>query len=182
MTDQKYRDIEKIGYLYENEQEQKKLDSLNQHIVDSIITKYGILSYKQIGLIAYKGQMAVLTHAGQLFKEKYLTTVKEAFRAKDIFTTHYILFVDKYLTQKNKLQIFGTQYIKYKGKIVPYPFDLNQINIYRAGVGLDNIFTTKTTLLNTGIIDSTNCTKLFPEIIQHFKIDTVNDDYFSNFK
>jgi hypothetical protein len=38
MTDQKYRDIEKIGYLYENEQEQKKLDSLNQHIVDSIIT------------------------------------------------------------------------------------------------------------------------------------------------
>lgn len=37
----------------------------------------------------------------------------------------YATFIDKYLIGMKKMQIFGTQSIKFKSKSMPYPIKLN---------------------------------------------------------
>jgi hypothetical protein len=183
-NDQKFRDIENPYYLDENKQEQLLLDSINRKIIDSLINIYGILSYKQVGLIGYKSIMAVLIHSDTSLKVKYFDLVKNAFKEKKIFATHYTLFIDKYLAQTKRLQLYGTQYITYKGKMVPYPFDVTQINNNRKKAGLSvsgDFFTNKTTLLKADVLDSSRCAALFPEIIKQLKIDTSSNKNFASF-
>jgi hypothetical protein len=184
INDQKFRDIENPYYSDKNSKKQLLLDFENGKIIDSLINIYGILSYKEVGLIGYTSIMFVLIHADTLLKAKYFELVKNTFKEKKIFATHYTLFIDKYLAQKRHLQLFGTQYITYKGKMVPYPFDVTQINNNRkkAGISINSdFFKNKTTLLKVDVLDSSHCAALFPQIIKDLKIDTSSNKNFANF-
>ncbi len=171
-NDQKYRDLNDEQYSRENAKKQLSLDLENQKTVDSIVNIYGILSYKNIGLIAQKGQIFTIIHATEKFQEKYLARMKKAVDENKIFKEYYAIFIDKFLFQKKRLQLYGTQFIFYKNAMIPYPFNLQTINTNRRELNMNNFFTTKSTVINTAKMDSTNYVKLFPEIINLLKIDT----------
>jgi hypothetical protein len=179
-NDQKFRDIADNSYYVKNLASQNILDSINRHTVDSLINIYGILGYKQIGLIAQKGQVFTLIHSSAAFKEKYLLQMQQAQKDRKIFAEYYATFVDKYLAQKKYLQLYGTQFITHNGELVPYPFNVTTINANRKKIGMTNFFTTKSTLLKTAKIDSIGCAVLFPEIIKELKIDTAKNENFKD--
>ncbi len=180
-NDQKFRDVADNSYYLKNIASQNILDSINRITVDSLINIHGILGYKQIGLVAQKGQIFTLIHSGAVYKEKYLQQIKQAQKDKKIFPEYYAMFIDKYLAQKKHLQLYGTQFITHKGELVPYPFNVTTINANRKKIGMTNFFIIKSTLLKTATIDSIGCVTLFPQIIKDLKIDTSSNKTFTIF-
>ena len=175
-NDQKYRDLTNNEYVQQNILEQLKLDSINQIAVGKIIDSFGYLSIRDIGIIGNKAINLVILHSPQSFKIKYFQIVKNAYSAKRMNQNTYAAFIDKYLIGMKKMQVFGTQLIKFKGKSMPYPIKFNLIDAYRNQLNRKLDLTSSFLVNKNKTIDSIEYVKYLPELIKFYKVDTASLD------
>jgi hypothetical protein len=119
-------------------------DSINYILVDSILKKYGFLSYKEIGYKANNSLAILYQHldTNSFMDNFYL--VERAYKKKSILSRDYALILDRYLMQSGKEQEFGTQfyYDSVKKNYLFYPIkDFNNIENKRREIGLDSLAT-----------------------------------------
>ena len=103
-NDQKYRtdDTKQI--------EQKKLDSLNQNIIDSLFTKYK--QYIGRTLVGEKFQNVmwqVIQHSNLSYMEKYLPVIQKAVDIHEIKQGSLKYLLDRIASEKTGVQYFGSQ-------------------------------------------------------------------------
>lgn len=172
-NDQKYRDIQNAAYLKENEENQKMLDRQNLLIVANIFDTFGYLSIKEIGLIGNKTINLVLNHADLTFKEKYYDLVVQAYAAKKMNSNTYASFMDKYQIQKKKFQLYGTQTIMYKNKMMYYPIDLSTVDSFRNTLYPPLELKSAYGYRKVTNVDSITYLRYLPDLIRIYKIDTI---------
>ncbi len=91
--------------------EVKKLDSINQKIVDSLLTKYGWLSPKKISITGYTAIFCTIQHSNIKFQLKYEKMLENAMKKNEILNINYSMFKDRLLMYQHFKQIFGTQIV-----------------------------------------------------------------------
>lgn len=82
-------------------------DSLNIQRIESIIAQYGYPGKTLVGEPTNKAAWYVIQHSTKI--GKYLPLIKEAGKKKEIPFTWVAMMEDRYLMQKDKEQIYGTQ-------------------------------------------------------------------------
>lgn len=90
--------------------EQKRLDSRNQEIVDSLFNQYN--QYIGTSLVGEKFDFAmwsVIQHSNQDMMERYLPVVQKAVKDNEMDVTPLKMLIDRYYGLKYGYQVFGSQ-------------------------------------------------------------------------
>ena len=75
--------------------------------------------------------------------KKYLSQtayplMKAAYRKGDVNGSTLALYEDRINMRRNRIQVYGTQIIKYKGRSMPYPiYNLDSLDSYRKAANFD---------------------------------------------
>ncbi|MGD1891764.1 MAG: DUF6624 domain-containing protein [Cyclobacteriaceae bacterium] len=85
------------------------IDSVNQILVNQIISDYGWLPQSKIGSKAAGAVFLVVQHSDLETMREYLPLLKEAAEAGEAKTTSAALMEDRILMYEGKKQIYGTQ-------------------------------------------------------------------------
>jgi hypothetical protein len=135
-NDQLFRDIKNPKYYVTNKEKQKKLDNENQGHLSRIISKFGILSRKELGLLGEKGLLLTIEHSNFSYKKSIQSAFEQAFRLGKIPGINYAVFIDKIAAEEKRFQPFGTQIIQTKTGYTFYPVDITTVNSRRASIGI----------------------------------------------
>lgn len=131
----RYKDIDS-GRKYRNEI--NRLDSLNLIKITPIIEKYGILGLKEVGHFGYSAITLTIQHADLSTQEKYLPLFRAALKNKKIIPDTYALLEDRVAKRNGKMQIYGSQLMKYSNtrfELWP-PIDIDNIDKRRDSIGM----------------------------------------------
>jgi hypothetical protein len=85
----------------------KKQDSINLIKIEKIIAVYGYPGKSLVGEPTNESAWFVIQHTSKI--ANYLPLIEEAAKKGEIPFTKYAMMQDRYLTQKGKEQIYGTQ-------------------------------------------------------------------------
>ncbi|WP_350291371.1 BT_3928 family protein [uncultured Croceitalea sp.] len=138
--DQKYRS----DWTPENWSKQIKIDSSNLNYVEKIITDNGYPGKSLVGEKAGVAAWYVIQHSNKI--DEYLAIMKQAAEAGELPFMLYAMMLDRYLTNQNKPQIYGTQssswYIN-SPKEITFMWPLknkDSVNIWREEAGFSQSF------------------------------------------
>lgn len=173
-NDQFYRDIGNPSYFYQNSAKQDLLDFKNQQIVSIFLDSFGYKSLSEIGVLAQFGVNLTLIHAGIKFKNKYKAIIEQAFKEKKINPEFYARFIDRYLVQARKFQMYGTQVTKFNGISILFPIDPSKISTNRKAIGLKEDISDYLKNNFNYRFDSLKYLKTLPALIQFFKINSLH--------
>lgn len=137
--DQLYRVNNNTKLLFQNKNKQKRIDSINLLIVDSVIRKYGILGMNDIGIYGHMAITMTIQHSDIETQKKYLPEFKKALGRKKIGPVTYAMLEDRVLVKSGKMQIYGTQVmVSSKNKIAELlpVVSPDSIDIRRKSIGL----------------------------------------------
>lgn len=114
-NDLKYRGSEHEPWITGKEETAKKqhvLDSLNQMVIEKLITKKKrYIGYDIVGYELADVAFMVIQHAPLAYEEKYLPMVEKAIKDKTLYQQCYPLLIDRIYMLKGLPQIFGTQVV-----------------------------------------------------------------------
>jgi hypothetical protein len=119
-----------------------ELDAINLGIVENILTKYGWLSNKEIGIVGNKAIFLTIQHADIETQQKWLPILKEAVISKNEDPFHLCLLEDRILLRSKHEQLYGTQFLYYKPDNRYYIQPIqnpDSLFIRRNMVGLDSV-------------------------------------------
>lgn len=107
--DQLYRsDYYKIKYKRTTPPKNPTTDKDNWNQLKKIVKKHGFPTISMVGKYASTGAFLILQHSHPI-KDKYYYMVKTAYENKDFDPICYALLTDRWLIDKNKKQLYGTQ-------------------------------------------------------------------------
>ncbi len=101
------------GKYYEDSiklNEQRKLDSKNQHVIDSLYSQHK--TYIGNSLVGKKFSYvmwSVIQHSNLEMMEKYLPVLQHAVKNKELDLVPFKMLIDRYYGLKHGFQIFGSQ-------------------------------------------------------------------------
>lgn len=106
--------------------------------LEEIIKKYGFPGISLAGKLGSKNAFLILQHSFKI--KKYYKQVKKLYEKGDFSPTDYAMLTDRYLMDKNRKQIYGTQLEmnprKTGGYYVLYPVkDFKNVNKRRKDIG-----------------------------------------------
>jgi hypothetical protein len=136
--DQEYRRYKDIDSSRKYRNEIDRFDSINLVRITPIIEKYGILGLKDVGHFGHSAITLTIQHADLATQEKYLPLFKEALKNKKIIPDTYALLEDRVAKRNGKMQIYGSQLMKYsntKFELWP-PIDIDNIDKRRDSIGM----------------------------------------------
>lgn len=171
-NDQLYRDAKNYDYYKANRKKQEALDKENQEIAGRFLDSAGFPSRREVGFMASHGVALTLVHAPIKFKEKYAHFMYDAVLKRDLMPSEYANFIDKLLTQKKQMQVYGSQVILYKGSKTLYPVNLATVDERRKEI---NMLETLEFYLKTNfkiLLDSAAYNKELPALLNKYKVDT----------
>jgi hypothetical protein len=117
-----------------------KLENELQYIIE----KYGFPSISMAGNLGCQNAFYILQHSLKI-KNKYYKQAKELYKKNDFNSVHYAMLTDRWLQQRNRKQIYGTQFFyssiisekKYNGKTFLWPVkQFSQVNERRKHIGI----------------------------------------------
>jgi hypothetical protein len=138
-NDQLLRGKKNRDYFLKNKKLARSLDSVNILIVDSVVSKYGILGIKDIGYYGHFAITMTIQHTDFEIQKKYLPLYQNAFSEKKITPTVFAMLVDRILMKSAKMQLYGTQVIvNYKNNQADlYPLESpDSIDVRRISIGM----------------------------------------------
>lgn len=123
---------------------QMEIDSSNLKYVEKIIAQSGYPGKSMVGDKAGKAAWYVIQHSNKI--DKYIDVIKEASEENELPFRLYAMMLDRYLTNQNKPQIYGTQssscYIN-SPKELTFMWPLknkDSVNIWRKRAGFGSTF------------------------------------------
>lgn len=136
--DQAYRGKDKPGIS------SATIDSLNQLKLDSLISIYGWLGYKEVGKSGENASFLVAQHADQnlSFQVKCLSLMRKELAEGNIYPSNFALLYDRVKVNSKDAQLFGSQVELNKTSNQFQPkkvISLELVNAYRLYFGLDTI-------------------------------------------
>jgi hypothetical protein len=136
--DQRYRMLTNMEYLRLHWPEQKRLDSINLHIVDSFFDRYGQWPYqKWAGFIAHKSTGMVIQHAPLAKQEHYYPMMKKAYQDGEVGGETLAMLQDRINLHNKRLQLYGSQFSYVNDTMVLYPVaDVDSLNARRKRMNL----------------------------------------------
>jgi hypothetical protein len=122
----------------------RTIDSLNQIKLDSLISIYGWLGYKEVGKSGENASFLIAQHADNNldFQKKCLALLQVELFKGNVYPPNYALLYDRVMVNSNKAQLFGSQVEldetsnKFKPKKT---VSTELVNAYRLYFGLDTI-------------------------------------------
>jgi tetratricopeptide (TPR) repeat protein len=120
------------------------IDSLNQIKLDSLISIYGWLGYKEVGKSGENASFLIAQHADMNldFQKRCLILIKKELIKGNIYPPNYALLYDRVKVNSNEAQLFGSQveldatFNKFKPKKTR---SLEFVNAYRMYFSLQSI-------------------------------------------
>jgi hypothetical protein len=119
----------------------KMIDEENTERMKEIISEYGWPGYKLVGRDGSNNAWLLVQHSeDNEFQKECLVLLEKAARNGDASWKNVAYLTDKILVGEGKKQIYGTQFKKDNGNMVPYPIeDAINVNKRREEVGLGTL-------------------------------------------
>ena len=119
-----------------------QLDQFLSQQIESIFEKYGFPDIPMVGKSASTTAFLLVQHSNKI--NKYYKAVKKCYEQGNVIPQQYALMTDRYLMQKKRRQIYGTQGFinsrikkKYDGHGIIWPMkDFKHIDERRKSVGI----------------------------------------------
>lgn len=120
------------------------IDSLNQIKLDSLISIYGWLGYKEVGKSGENASFLIAQHAdlNLSFQTKCLALMKKQLAEGNIYPPNFALLYDRVKVNSNEAQLFGSQVTLNETTKLFKPkntVSLELVNAYRLYFGLEPI-------------------------------------------
>ncbi len=87
----------------------REWDAMNLSLVDEIISKYGWLGPRQVGLRGMSALFLPIQHADLKSQEKYLPLIRQAAIDKKVIPSYYAMLADRVAIKNKRPQVYGTQ-------------------------------------------------------------------------
>lgn len=128
---------EKSKTFRKNAERVKEWDALNLSMVEDIISKYGWLGPRQVGIRGASALFLPIQHADLKTQEKYLPIIRQAAIDKRIIAVYYAMFVDRIEIRNNRPQIYGTQINGAGGKYEVMPLvNPDSVDAWRKSINM----------------------------------------------
>ncbi len=141
--------IRLLDTIYQNDQmprkhnasytEMQRKDSVNQVLVEQLISKYGWMGKSFVGEDGNMALFLVIQHADLAMQEKYLPMMERSVAIGESRLIDLALLQDRVLMRQGKKQIYGSQIVRDEktGGWMVYPIEDEQhVNARRAKAGL----------------------------------------------
>lgn len=150
ITDQQHRQMldsvrGRFGFKSQEEASLWKIiqlaDSLNMHVVDSVLKKYGWLGVDEVGREGNTALFLVIQHSNLKMQESCIPIMKEAVKNGKLEAGQLALLIDRIEMNNGRKQIYGSQIQETSnGTLVIYPItDEKNVDRRRAEVGLEKL-------------------------------------------
>jgi hypothetical protein len=131
------------GNLHDSLEQQKKLDSINQHIVTGFLDKYGYPDRYQASSTGMYAIFIVIQHAPIVTQEKYYPIFLQAYKNGNFPGISIALLEDRINMHRHRKQYYGTQQGRYENEeFCLYPVvNPDSINAWRKQICVDDTTT-----------------------------------------